>query len=181
MMHRITMPPKGFLFFLLLCTVLLTSACANVPGNLWRMNYFQPVESAIIAKEILRLEAEVDNGPDKQEKADSYYYLALLYAHYNNPAPDYSRSLAMWEHYLAFNPKGSGKGEALYLKSLLQKQAEADKERARCKQETRKLNRKAEKLTKQNEAMILENRDLKAALEKLEMLDLRLETQRQNF
>jgi len=42
-------------------------------------------------------------------------------------------------------------------------------------------NEKGGKLTKQNEAMVLENRDLKAALEKLEMLDLRLEAQRQNF
>lgn len=181
MMHRPTRPPKGFLFLLLLCTVLLTSACANVPGPLWRMNYFQPMESAIIAKEILQLEAEVDNGPDKHEKADSYYYLALLYAHYSNPAPDYSLSLTMWEQYLSLNPQGNRKGEALYLKSLLQIQAEADKERARYKQETRKLGQKAEKLTKQNEAMILENRDLKAALEKLEMLDLRLEAQRQNL
>jgi hypothetical protein len=181
MMHCKTMPTNGLLFLLLLCTALLTSACANGPGILWRMNYFQPVESEIIAKEILRFEAAIDNDPDNQKKAYHYYYLALLYAHYNNPAPDYSRSLTMWEQYLALNPQGYGKGEALYLKSLLQKQAEADKERTKYKQETRKLNQKAEKLTKQNEAMVLENRDLKAALEKLEMLDLRLEAQRQNL
>lgn len=179
-MHCITRPPNG-LFFLLLWTALLISACADGPGTLWRVKYSQPMESEIIAKEILRFEAAIDNGPGNLEKADHYYYLALLYAHYNNPAPDYSRSLAMWEQYLSLNPQGNKKGEALYLKSLLRKQADTNTERARCKQETEKLNQSAEELTKQNEAMMLENSELKAALEKLEMLDLRLEAQRQNL
>ncbi|MCL7489199.1 MAG: hypothetical protein M8357_13610 [Desulfobulbaceae bacterium] len=172
----------GFLLLLLLLiAALLVGGCVNGPRPVWRLNYFKALEKGTIENEILRYETDIINNPDNPQSAASYFYLAMLHAHYNNPAPDYARALSMCEKYLSLNPEGYRTGEAQYLKTLLRQIAKAAKDREEYGKKVQKLEQTAEKLQEENEALLQENHNLKAAIEKLEKLDLRLEEQRRDL
>lgn len=180
--------------FVLLWMLLLACGCAKVPMPVCHPNYYQPLESEAVAKEIDRLEAIIEKSPENPGKSE-YFYLALLYAHYNNSAPDYALSLDMLAKYLASNPDSNKKDEALYLKTLLQGLLEArqglveinreleesKKERALSKKEVKRLTQHAGKLDAKNKELALENQNLKEALEKLKLLDLQLEEKRLKY
>ncbi len=176
------MRTSGFLILLLLLiAALLAGGCVNGPRPVWRLNYFKALKKETIENEILRYETDIINNPDNPQSAAPYFYLAMLHAHYNNPAPDYGRALSMCDKYLYHTPEGYQTGEAQYLKTLLQQIAKAAKDREQYDKGAQKLKQTAEKLHEENEALFQENHDLKAAIEKLEKLDLRLEERRRDL
>ncbi len=181
MVHSGTMRARGLLFFLaLLGMALLTSACMKKPLLLCHPHHFYVMEKEAIEMGIIRLETTFDKHLDNSINPESYFQLALLYAHYNNPEPNYPLSLNMFEKYLVFDPQSKENDEALYLKTLLQKLVETDKEGALFKNETEILKQKSEKLKEKNEKLVLENQDLRDSIEKLKLLELRLEENRLN-
>lgn len=182
MKHSVQLRAGSFsVLFALFLIALLSYGCTKGPMPVCHPNYYHARESKAIAQEISRLEAIIEKGPDNPENPVSYFYLALLYAHYNNPAPDYPHSLSMLEKYLSLNPDGGKKDEGLYLKTLLQGLVETDKKRALSQQEVKKLKQQAGKLTEKNKKLISENQNLKEAIEKLKLLDLQLEEKRLKY
>jgi septal ring factor EnvC (AmiA/AmiB activator) len=196
MKHSAQLRAGGFpLFLVLFWMLLLASGCTKGPMPVCHPNYYHALESKAIAQEIGRLKARIEEAPENQGKSESYFYLALLYAHYNNPAPDYSLSLDMFAKYLAINPDSSKKDEVLYLKTLLQGLvetnkglvktnkglAETNKKLALSQKEVKRLKQQAGKVNEKNKELVLENQNLKEALEKLKLLDLQLEEKRLKY
>jgi hypothetical protein len=186
----------GFpLFFVLLSMLLSAYGCAKGPMPVCHPNYFQAWESEALAREIGRLEAVIEKSPENPGKSESYFYLGLLSAHYNNSAPDYPLSLDMLAKYLASNPGSNKKDEALYLKTLVQGLVESQKrlaesnreleesrkEQALSQKEVKKLKQHAGKLTEKNKELAAQNQNLQEALEKLKLLDLQLEEKRLKY
>lgn len=185
--------PGGLLFIsahLLLCMALLTTgACMKGPMIVCHPNYFHSMDREAIGWEILRLEIVVAENPDNVEQSASYFYLALLHAHHDNPTPDYARSLLMFDKYLSFNPGSGKRDEARYMRSILRKLAESDMELTRmktdCDREYRRLKKEAEQLkrhntqlTEEKEKLTLEKENLTDAIEQLKLLERSLEEKR---
>lgn len=181
-MHSGKIRARGFLYLLVLvCMTLMTNACVKMPMFTCHPNYFDSMEQEAVGKEIIRLETTIDQDPEKSVKSASYFHLALLYAHYNNPTPDYSRSLSMFEKYLLLDPDSRKKNEALYMKTLLQELVETDTERTHMETKVTILKQNNEKITDKNAKLVEENKTLNDAIEKLKLLDLRLEEKRLNL
>ena len=182
MIHSGKIRARGLLYLLVLvCMTLMTNACMKRPMFVCHPNYFDVMEQEDIGKEIIHLETTINQDPENSGKSAPYFHLALLYAHYNNPAPDYSRSLSMFEKYLLLDPDSRKKDEALYMKTLLQELVETDKERTHLESETAKLKQNNKKITDKNAKLVGENQALNDAIEKLKLLDLRLEKKRLNL
>lgn len=185
--------PGGLLFIpahLLLCMALLTTgACMKGPMIVCHPNYFHSMDREAIGWEILRLEIVVAENPDNVEQSASYFYLALLHAHHDNPTPDYARSLLMFDKYLSFNPGSGKRDEARYMRSILRKLAESDveltrvtgdgeRERTRLLNEAERLRQLNSRLTKEKEELTAERENLREAIEQLKRLEHSLEEKR---
>lgn len=165
----------------LLCLALLTNACTMKPLPVCHPNYFQATDKETIAGEIIRLKETIAENQENSGKTEPYLNLALLLAHYNNPAPDYHSSLLMLETYLSSGPHSKRKDEVLYLKTLMQGLVESDRQREQDKYDQKNLEEKIEKLQANNAKLVGENLNLQNAIEELKLLELRLEEQRMHF
>ncbi len=165
----------------LLCMILSTSACVKGPGVVYHQNYYHPMKKEILEKEVTGLEAAIDDHPGNSKKSASYFYLALLYAHYDNPSPDYHRSLGMFEKYLLFDPNNYKKDEAQYMMTLLQELVDTEKELSIIKIKTERMKQDSKKIKVKNKQLIVENQKLTDAIEKLKLLELSLEKKRLSF
>jgi len=67
------------------------------------------------------------------------------------------------------------------MKTLLQELVETDKERTHLESETAKLKQNNKKITDKNAKLVEENQALNDAIEKLKLLDRRLEEKRLNL
>ena len=162
---------------ILLCMTLMTNACMKSPMLAYHSNYFDAMGSEAIGNDIIRLETAIDQDPEDSGSA-SYFHLALLYAHYNNPTPNYPRSLSTLRNYLLLYPEGREKDEVLYLKTLVQKLVKTDKERNRLAKEAAKLNQNNINLIHTNAELAAENQNLEDTIKKLKLLELTLEEKR---
>lgn len=165
----------------LLCMTLMTDACMKKPVFVCHPNYFDVQGKEAIGKEIIRLEKAIDQDPENPRKSASYFHLALLYSHYNNPTPNYPRSLRMFEKFLVLDPDSLKNEEVLYIKSLVQKLVEIDKKRMNVANKAAKLKRNNNKLKDTNAKIVEENQELQDAIEKLKLLELMLEEKRLNL
>ncbi len=168
MIHSGNFRASGLLYVLaLLCMTFLTNACMKVPTFVCHPNYFNAMGKEAIGKEIIRLETTMYQETENSRKSAANFQLALLYAHYNNPTPDYPLSLSMFEKYLLSNPDSPKKDEALYMKNLLEELIETDMERKQM----------------ENKAAMLKqsNQNLQDTIDRLRLLDLRLEKKRLNI
>lgn len=186
--------PRGFLLplpLLLLAGLAFTTACTKRPMILCHSNSFHAMDKEAIAWEILRLEILLAEAPNVKH-ADSCFYLALLHAHYNNPNPDYARSLLMFDRYLSLNPRSGKSDEARYVHGLLKKmadmedeltrlQTDSDRERTDRRAETEALQRLNARLTKENEELTVEKKNLTEAIEQLKLLEQSLEEKRLRY
>jgi len=171
-----------FLYILaLLSMTLMTNACMKKPMFVCHPNYFDVGEKEGIGKEIIRLEKDIDQHPENSGKYEPYFHLALLYAHYTNPTPDYPRALSMFEKFLVLDPDSLKKDEVLYMKALVQEVVETDKERMRMANKAAKHKQNNKILRDRNAKLIVENQKLQDAIEKLKLLELMLENKRLNL
>lgn len=165
----------------LLYMALMANACMKTPMFVCHPNYYDIGRKEDIGKEIIRLEKVIEQAPDDSRKPAPYFHLAILYAHYGNPTPDYPRSLIMFETFLELDPDSMKKDEVLYMKTLVQNLVEADRKRIRTAKKAAKLNRDNKKLKDTNAVLVSENQELQDAIEKLNRLDLMLENKRLNL
>jgi len=177
------------LVFALLFVVFLTTGCAD--KHLFRdsTNYYMALQQNNIADEILLLEniiKEKQTGVTDSVPPETYYYLALLYSHNNNPAPDYGKALMSLERYeeLAL-PQRNERLEIDYLRNILFEinQLAQLKEENECLkgEKTSLLNKcaslrqKLDTLNKENLTMKDHIDQMKDHIDQLKQLDIRLE------
>ena len=165
----------------LLCMALLTGACMKGPVIVCHPNYFQAMGKEAVDGEIIRLETILAGDPDNLQLSASYFYLALLHAHYDNPAPDYVLSLNLFEKYLLLNPESPRRDEARYVQALVREQVDSDRQRTLREKENAELKRNNIQLKEENEQLAVENKNLTDAIEKLKLLDFSLEEKRLKF
>jgi len=144
-------------------------------------NYFDVQGAENIGKEIRRLEKVIARDPENPGKAPAYLQLALLYTHYDNPIPNYLRSLKMFEKYHELDPNGQIHDEVVYLEALVQTVVEADDKRMRIANRAAKLGRNNKKLIDANTKMVGEKQELQDAMEKLKLLELMMEEKRRHL
>jgi len=172
---------ERLLFLSLLCLLSMVSACVQGHNSFHHANYYQDMGQETIEQQINSLEAAVAEDPFNTETSETYYYLALLYSHYNNPSPDYPRSLDLFEQYLLLNPDSQKKDEVQYLQTLLQQLVKTNETLTLKNDEEAKLQQKNKKLKNSYKTLVAENQDLKEAIEKLKLLDFSLETKRLKY
>lgn len=182
--------PCGLLFLsALFCLLLPTGGCVKEPVVVCHPNYFHVRDGEAIAWDILRMEILLAEDPDNVMLSAQYFYLALLHAHPDNPQPDYDRALRMIDRYLSFNPQTGKKDEARYIRNLLLKladrerecrlvQADMERERSRLEQEAGQLKRLNSRLKKENDMLAAEKKELTDAIEQLKQLEHSLEERR---
>jgi len=177
-----TLPAHAILYSLaMLYIVFLSGGCMVKPPFVCHPDYFGTIEKESIGKEISRMEATLDQARENSDEADIYLRLALLYSHYDNPAPNYRRSLSMLEKYLARNPHNPKNGEILYMKRLLQALTAAEKKKKNKEKEAKLMKQKNEELLSTNAELTAEKQELQNTIQNLRLLDIMLEEKRLNL
>lgn len=169
------------LFRLLACLsmALMTTACMKT--FVCRSSCFDVQGKEDITKAVVRLEKSIAHDPQNPKNADAYRQLAVLHAHYKNPAPNYRRSLMMFEKCLTLDPEAWNDAEMLYLKGLVAAMDDADRNRMRLAHQVEQLTRNNNRLKKANTKMVAENQELQEAMEKLKLLELMMEEKRRSL
>lgn len=144
---------------------------------------FSPrLETASIETELVQLNNMARNAQAPGRKAALFFKLALLYAHPDNPAPDYKQALESLEKAILFTPDHESQPDRRFLLGLLKaiQQKENQKqmlawslEEIRSQnQQTQsgfsKLRQQVEQLKTQNHQLEKQCQALEKALEKLE-------------
>ena len=144
-------------------------------------NYFEVHGEDAISMEIKKLEKVVAHSPEKPHDPAPYLQLALLYSRFDNPAPDYLRSLHMFEQYFTIHPDAWKDEEIMYMKDLVQQLVGSEREQVHLAGEVKKLKRKTGQLKAANAALVDENQKLADAIEKLKLLEFMLEEKRRSL
>lgn len=152
---------------------LLLNACAHNPPLIVHADYYGTMEQDAVSLEIARLESSLDN-----EQPEKYIRLATLYAHPANESPEYDRSLRMLGSYLSLEPDSLKKNEVLFMKNLLEEIVAARKRQAQLATESAVVKKRVAALEKKNASLAEENRALNDSIEKLKLLEIRLEEKR---
>jgi hypothetical protein len=170
------------LAFALLFVVFLTIGCTD--KHLFRdsTNYYMALQHDNIADEILFLKKiieEKESGATEYVPPETYYFLALLYSHNNNSAPDYDKAIRALDLYEKLTPlEGNERLEIQYLRNILHeiKKLAQIREKHEClKQEKRSLLNKCASLRQTLDTLNKENETMKNHIDQLKMLDIRLE------
>ncbi|MCB2182321.1 MAG: hypothetical protein KQH63_09870 [Desulfobulbaceae bacterium] len=185
------------------CTMLgvgmLLSGCVS---SYQFFQYNRDMDSDEMKQHISSLEQAT--AADNSDKASSstYLALALLYAHRDNPQPDYDRALQMLERSISLDPNvarnnnvqsfrsllgeiKSSKEECLALKDgynqLTEKYAGLQRNSDLLKENVIDLTLNNKQLAKEKELLVGKNQELQDIIEQLKLLDIRLEEKRKNF
>jgi len=170
------------LAFVFLSVSLLAVGCAD--KHLFRdsTNYYMAMQDTNIADEILFLEKIIE---EKQSAAtefvppETYYFLALLYSHNNNPAPDYDQATRALDRYEELTPPAEHERyEIQYLRNILHEinqLAQLREEHECLKGEKASLLNKCASLRQKLDTVHKENETMKNHIDQLKMLDIRLE------
>jgi len=170
------------LAFVLLVVSFLTVGCAE--KHLFRdsTNYYMALQQPNIADEILFLEKvteEKQSGATECVPPETYYFLALLYSHNNNPAPDYDKAIRALDRYEKLTPPAEHERlEIHYLKNILQEidhLVQLREEHECLKGEKTSLLNKCASLRQKLNTLNKENETMKNHIDQLKMLDIRLE------
>ncbi|MEW6289098.1 MAG: hypothetical protein AB1545_04500 [Thermodesulfobacteriota bacterium] len=176
------------LAFALLFVSFLTIGCAD--KHLFRdsTNYYMAMQYANIADEILFLEkivGEKESGATEYVPPETYYFLALLYSHNNNPAPDYDKAITALDRYTELTPSEEHERlEIQYLRNILLEinQLALLREEHEClKDEKTSLLNKCASLRQKLDTLNKENQTMKNHIDQLKMLDIRLEQKKRTI
>ena len=179
------------LVFIPLVVALLCTGCAVVKQPAVSKNdqeYYLALQQNDIAGEIKLLEkmtAAGETGTPKHFSADSYYFLALLYSHHNNPAPDYPKALEALQHYGKLVPAEKQRVETRFLGKLLSQINELtlmagentnlEGEKTLLLKRCATLRQEVADLSKENQTLKSSIEQMKNHIEQLKKLDMRLE------
>lgn len=179
------------LVFISLVVALLCTGCAVVKQPAVSKNdqeYYLALQQNDIAGEIKLLEkmtAAGETGTPKQFSADSYYFLALLYSHHNNPTPDYPKALEALQHYGKLVPAEKQRVETRFLRKLLSQINELtlmagentnlEGEKTLLLKRCATLRQEVADLSKENQTLKSSIEQMKNHIEQLKKLDMRLE------
>lgn len=170
------------LTFVLFFVSLLAGGCAD--KHLFRdsTNYYMALQYENIADEILFLEKiieEKNSGATEYVPPETYYFLALLYSHNNNHAPDYDKAIAALDRYEELTPPEEHERlEIQYLRNILHEinqLAQLREEHECLKGEKTSLLNKCASLRQKLDTLNKENQTMKNHIDQLKMLDIRLE------
>lgn len=164
--------------FAALCMVMMTGACIKNPYFVCHPNYYQTLKKEDVAAEITRLEEAVKNANVNSRISNLYLELAQLYSHYNNPDPDYHRSLELFEKYLLLNPHSWNYDEVHYLKNIIQQLVTVEKKSKAIEKQAASLKGNNDKLKDEKKKLTSENQEMQEAIEKLKLLEYKLEEKR---
>jgi hypothetical protein len=166
----------------LLFIVFLTTGCAD--KHLFRdsTNYYMAVQRDNIADEISFLEKtikEKQSGVTDSVPPETYYFLALLSSHNNNPAPDYGKAIMNLDRYEELAPlQPNERLEIDYLRNILHEinqLAQLREKHEFLKGEKTSLLDKCTLLRQKIDNLNKENQKMKDHIDQLKMLDIRLE------
>jgi cell division protein FtsB len=181
------------LVFIPLVAALICTGCAVVKQPEVSKNdqeYYLALQQNDIPDEIKLLEKmkmtdDDETGTPKHFSADSYYFLALLYSHHNNPAPDYPKALEALEHYGKLVPAEKQRVEIRYLGKLLAEINELtlmagentnlEGEKTLLLKKCATLRQEVADLSKENQTLKSSIEQMKNHIEQLKKLDVRLE------
>jgi cell division protein FtsB len=151
-------------------------------------DYYMALPQEDIADEIALLEqntAARDSVSAEPMAADSYYFLALLYSHYNNPAPDYLKAQEALDRYEKLVPAERQRPEARHLQKLLfeineltlmaGENTNLEGEKAMLLKKCAALRQEIVALNKENQTLKSSIEQMKNHIEQLKKLDMRLE------
>lgn len=176
------------LVFALLFIIPLTTGCAD--KHLFRdsTNYYMALQQDNIADEILFLEKiikEKESDITPHIPPETYYYLALLYSHNNNPVPDYDKAITALDRYEQLaSLQQHERLEIYYLRNILQEiiqLAQLKNQYEFLQGEKNTLLNRCASLRQKLENANKENQTMKDRIDQLKMLDIRLEQKKRDI
>lgn len=172
------------LSIVLLLVACLSTGCADNGVFRKAPDYYLAMRQENIAGEIAYLEkkmAENQAGKINGVYPEVYYFLAILYSHYKNPSPDFGRAFSMLERYMTLDADGRKEPEVRYLYALLRKMNSVTASCKQLEQQYAALQLENATLSTELAAAVKENQNMKATLEELMLLDIRIEKKKQTM
>lgn len=179
---------------LLACVASFAFGCARQQLFCDIPEYYLAMPADQIEEEISLLEKKI--APELTDSRDellpeAYYYLALLYSHYNNPSPDYGKALKSLNRYASDLPPEIEAHDVFYLENLLEKleglvrlkkgYIQLQGEHIELEKDYGRLRRQLDNLVQEHSSLIQKHRTTKETIEKLKMLDIKLEQKKREI
>lgn len=131
-----------------------------------------------VAEKIASITRELEQTAEPTLQTELLLTLTMLYTHPDNPAPDYARALECLRQYARHDPQAGASGDIRRLTALLAAVTEKTDRLARLAEENHRLAAEGHALNLKIQELERDNRSMKAVIEKLKNLDIRLERRR---
>ncbi len=131
-----------------------------------------------VAEKIASITRELAQTAEPALRAELLLTLTLLYTHPDNPVPDYARALECLRQYARHDPQAGASGDIRRLTALLAAVTEKTDRLSRLAEENHRLAAEGHALDLKIQELERDNRSMKAVIEKLKNLDIRLERRR---
>lgn len=139
---------------------------------------FPDLTSETVAEKIADTTRALEDADQPAQQARLLLTLSLLYTHPDNPAPDYAQALDCLHQAAQRDPQAAASERVRHLTALMAAVAERTDRLARVAEENRQLTEKGNALNQKIQELERSNRSMKAVIEKLKNLDIRLEKRR---
>lgn len=131
-----------------------------------------------LAEKIAITSRELEQTVEPALQAELLLTLALLQTHPDNPAPDYARALHCLRRYAQYDPQAAGSESIRRLTALLAAVTAKTDRAAQLAEENHHWAAECRALEQKTQELERSNRSMKAVIEKLKNLDIRLEKRR---
>lgn len=175
---------KQLCFLIVALSLFLLCGCTPKTVVISQPHYFYSIDRSDINSEIVSLEQLLANDPDSAGEK-TLFHLALLYSHHENMKPDYCKALQLLEDYISSSSVSNIDEEARYYLSLLRQMKELHiKYDALCetnqslKKQAVVLDKDKFSLQQEKEKLEAKKRHLEEVIEKLQQLDMQIESKR---
>jgi hypothetical protein len=159
--------------------LMVTSGCSQALRGPCRSRLpFPDLAAETVAEKIASTNRALAEAAEADHQAQLLLTLSLLYSHPDNPAPDYARALECLRQYAQRDPQAVVSERIRHLKALLTAVTENAVRLAQLAEENRQQAEKDKALDQKIQELERENRNMKAVIEKLKNLDIRLEKRR---
>ena len=131
-----------------------------------------------VAEKIAATSRALEQTAEPSRQAELLLSLALLQTHPDNPAPDHARALYCLRRYAVIDPQAGSSEPIRRLSALLAALTEKTEQVAQLAEENHRLAAECRALEQKTQELERSNRSMKAVIEKLKNLDIRLERRR---